>query len=137
MWLTKGVACVEISRNLYAWFVVFVKQTITTSRTVPWVAGVEISGDLYAWLVVFVLPVNSALNPLLYTLTTKLFKQRLITGLAAAVWRRRSLETNSSSNFSFSSLKSRGSSPRSEKDLNEVGQLRLVRLMLAAFTSFQ
>ncbi|KAK7108449.1 hypothetical protein V1264_016187 [Littorina saxatilis] len=86
-------------------------------------AGVEISGDLYAWLVVFILPVNSALNPLLYTLTTRLFKQRLMTGLATAVWRRRSLETNSSSSFSFSSLKSRGSSPRLEKDINEFEQL--------------
>ena len=85
------------------------------------VSGVKISGDLYAWLVVFILPVNSALNPLLYTLTTRLFKQRLMTGLASAVWRRRSLETNSSSNISFSSLKSRGSSPCSDKDLNEVG----------------
>ncbi|XP_054714728.1 relaxin receptor 1-like [Uloborus diversus] len=40
-------------------------------------AGVEIQKDLYAWVAVFLLPVNSALNPVLYTLTTKLFKQHL------------------------------------------------------------
>ncbi|EDW78563.2 uncharacterized protein Dwil_GK16506 [Drosophila willistoni] len=39
--------------------------------------GCEISQDLYAWLAVLVLPVNSALNPILYTLTTAAFKQQL------------------------------------------------------------
>ncbi|GFY70600.1 relaxin receptor 2 [Trichonephila inaurata madagascariensis] len=39
--------------------------------------SVEIQKDLYAWVAVFLLPVNSALNPVLYTLTTKLFKQHL------------------------------------------------------------
>ncbi|XP_050390908.2 relaxin receptor 1-like, partial [Patella vulgata] len=37
--------------------------------------GLDIGGNLYSWVVIFILPVNSALNPLLYTLTTKLFKQ--------------------------------------------------------------
>lgn len=40
-------------------------------------AGVTIQKDLYAWVAVFLLPVNSAINPILYTLTTKLFKQHL------------------------------------------------------------
>jgi hypothetical protein len=31
--------------------------------------GHEISGDVYAWAAVFILPVNSALNPILYTLS--------------------------------------------------------------------
>ncbi|XP_021706674.1 relaxin receptor 2 [Aedes aegypti] len=39
--------------------------------------GVQISPSLYAWLAVMVLPVNSALNPVLYTLTTAQFKQQL------------------------------------------------------------
>ena len=29
--------------------------------------SVVISGDVYAWIVVFVMPVNSAMNPFLYT----------------------------------------------------------------------
>ncbi|KAM7350285.1 uncharacterized protein ACRADG_008897 [Cochliomyia hominivorax] len=40
-------------------------------------AGISISPSLYAWLAVLVLPVNSALNPILYTLTTAVFKQQL------------------------------------------------------------
>lgn len=40
-------------------------------------SGCVISPDLYAWLAVLVLPVNSALNPVLYTLTTAAFKQQL------------------------------------------------------------
>lgn len=40
-------------------------------------AGTKIDETLYAWVAVFLLPVNSALNPVLYTLTTRLFKQQL------------------------------------------------------------
>lgn len=38
---------------------------------------IPIPNELYAWIAVFFLPVNSALNPILYTLTTKLFRQRM------------------------------------------------------------
>ncbi|XP_077541447.1 uncharacterized protein LOC144153658 isoform X2 [Haemaphysalis longicornis] len=41
------------------------------------IAGIHIDETLYAWVAVFLLPVNSALNPVLYTLTTRLFKQQL------------------------------------------------------------
>lgn len=40
-------------------------------------AGVKIYAELYAWVAVFMLPINSAINPVLYTLTTKLFKQQI------------------------------------------------------------
>lgn len=39
--------------------------------------GVIIPQDLYAWLAIFVLPINSALNPVLYTLTTTIFKKQV------------------------------------------------------------
>ena len=39
------------------------------------VSGQVLSGDIYAWMAVFVLPVNSALNPFLYTLTAILKKE--------------------------------------------------------------
>lgn len=43
--------------------------------------GLHISEALYAWLAILVLPINSALNPVLYTLTTTLFiKQVNING---------------------------------------------------------
>ncbi|GFO03653.1 relaxin receptor 2 [Plakobranchus ocellatus] len=50
-------------------------------------SGVNVSNDLYAWVIVFILPVNSALNPLLYTLTTKLFKKQLLTKFTSVVFR--------------------------------------------------
>ncbi|GLH04296.1 Toll-like receptor Tollo, partial [Gryllus bimaculatus] len=40
-------------------------------------AGVRVPQSLYAWLAVCVMPVNSALNPVLYTLTTHMFKQQV------------------------------------------------------------
>ncbi|NXF32164.1 RXFP1 protein, partial [Nyctibius bracteatus] len=38
---------------------------------------VEIPGTVTSWVVIFILPINSALNPLLYTLTTASFRERL------------------------------------------------------------
>lgn len=37
----------------------------------------EISADIYAWLVVFILPLNSAVNPLLYTFTTRKYRDKI------------------------------------------------------------
>lgn len=37
----------------------------------------EISADVYAWIVVFILPLNSAVNPLLYTFTTRKYRDKL------------------------------------------------------------
>ncbi|NXQ86419.1 RXFP1 protein, partial [Nyctibius grandis] len=38
---------------------------------------VEIPGTVTSWVVIFILPINSALNPLLYTLTTAPFRERV------------------------------------------------------------
>lgn len=38
----------------------------------------KISDDAYAWLVVFVLPLNSAVNPLLYTFTTPKYRNQIL-----------------------------------------------------------
>ncbi|XP_034252753.1 relaxin receptor 2-like [Thrips palmi] len=39
--------------------------------------GVHISAELYAWVVVFLVPINSAINPVLYTLTIPKYRQVL------------------------------------------------------------
>ncbi|CAD7093377.1 unnamed protein product [Hermetia illucens] len=38
----------------------------------------DISDDTYAWLVVFILPLNSAVNPLLYTFTTPKYRNQVL-----------------------------------------------------------
>ncbi|XP_008050636.1 relaxin receptor 1 isoform X3 [Carlito syrichta] len=38
---------------------------------------VEIPGTITSWVVIFILPINSALNPILYTLTTRPFKEMM------------------------------------------------------------
>ncbi|KAJ8918658.1 hypothetical protein NQ315_014977, partial [Exocentrus adspersus] len=40
--------------------------------------GASVSADLYGWLVVFILPINSALNPILYTFTTPRYRAHII-----------------------------------------------------------
>lgn len=39
--------------------------------------GMEASPSVYAWIAVFVLPLNSALNPILYTISTANFRRKL------------------------------------------------------------
>ncbi|XP_078077578.1 relaxin receptor 2-like [Mustelus asterias] len=38
---------------------------------------VEIPGTITSWVVIFILPINSALNPILYTLTTSFFREKM------------------------------------------------------------
>uniref|UniRef100_A0A8C7A1N9 Relaxin family peptide receptor 2 n=1 Tax=Neovison vison TaxID=452646 RepID=A0A8C7A1N9_NEOVI len=52
------------------WIPVFVIKILSLFR-------VEIPGTIISWIVIFFLPVNSALNPILYTLTTSFFKDKL------------------------------------------------------------
>nr|XP_034345342.1 relaxin receptor 2 isoform X3 [Arvicanthis niloticus] len=52
------------------WIPVFVVKILSLLQ-------VEIPGTITSWIVVFFLPVNSALNPILYTLTTSFFKDKL------------------------------------------------------------
>lgn len=41
------------------------------------VSGVAIPPAAHAWFAIFILPVNSALNPILYTMTTRQFKRMI------------------------------------------------------------
>ncbi|ALC46963.1 Lgr3, partial [Drosophila busckii] len=38
----------------------------------------NVSDDMYAWLVVFILPLNSAVNPVLYTFTTPKYRNQIV-----------------------------------------------------------
>ncbi|XP_063807836.1 relaxin receptor 2 isoform X2 [Pseudophryne corroboree] len=52
------------------WIPVFLLKILSLFR-------VEIPGTITSWIVIFILPINSALNPILYTLTTSFFKEKL------------------------------------------------------------
>ncbi|XP_042227163.1 relaxin receptor 1-like [Homarus americanus] len=60
-----------VGTDFLCWMPVIVIKVIA-------LGGVVIDRTLYAWMAVFVLPVNSALNPILYTLATKIFKQQVV-----------------------------------------------------------
>lgn len=60
--------------------------------------NIEVSGDVTAWLIIFVLPLNSAVNPLLFTYTTPKYRDQIF---AAFTIKRQSLkkqEVNSNQN---------------------------------------
>ncbi|AWO99933.1 putative relaxin receptor 2 [Scophthalmus maximus] len=48
---------------------------------------VEIPGTISSWVVIFILPINSALNPILYTLTTSFFREQV--EILLCRWQRR------------------------------------------------
>ncbi|XP_054648764.1 relaxin receptor 1 isoform X2 [Dunckerocampus dactyliophorus] len=52
------------------WIPIFVLKILSLLQ-------VEIPGTISSWVVIFILPINSALNPILYTLTTRPFKETL------------------------------------------------------------
>uniref|UniRef100_A0A2K6T7L2 Relaxin family peptide receptor 1 n=1 Tax=Saimiri boliviensis boliviensis TaxID=39432 RepID=A0A2K6T7L2_SAIBB len=52
------------------WIPVFVLKFLSLLQ-------VEIPGTITSWVVIFILPINSALNPILYTLTTRPFKEMI------------------------------------------------------------
>ncbi|XP_034034117.1 relaxin receptor 2a [Thalassophryne amazonica] len=52
---------------------------------------VEIPGTISSWVVIFILPINSALNPILYTLTTSFFREQ-VEGFLCRWQRKRTLK---------------------------------------------
>ncbi|XP_041033087.1 relaxin receptor 1 [Carcharodon carcharias] len=53
------------------WIPIFILKILSVRQ-------VEIPGTISSWVVVFILPINSALNPILYTLTTRPFKEMIL-----------------------------------------------------------
>ncbi|XP_053569773.1 relaxin receptor 1-like [Bombina bombina] len=52
------------------WIPIFLLKAVSLTEA-------DIPGTITSWVVIFILPINSALNPILYTLTTSSFKERL------------------------------------------------------------
>lgn len=52
------------------WIPIFLLKAVSLTKA-------EIPGTITSWVVIFILPINSALNPILYTLTTSSFQEKL------------------------------------------------------------
>ncbi|XP_048838741.1 relaxin receptor 2a isoform X2 [Brienomyrus brachyistius] len=56
--------------NALCWIPIFLVKILSMLE-------VEIPGHITSWVVIFILPINSALNPILYTLTTSFFREQV------------------------------------------------------------
>ncbi|CAG00416.1 unnamed protein product, partial [Tetraodon nigroviridis] len=63
---------------------------------------VEIPGTISSWVVIFILPINSALNPILYTLTTSFFREQVEVLLCR--WQRRQVLKKDGKSLTSSAL---------------------------------
>ncbi|XP_034147524.1 relaxin receptor 1 isoform X5 [Esox lucius] len=68
--IAKRFFSIVITDSL-CWIPIFVLKILSLLH-------VEIPGTISSWVVIFILPINSALNPILYTLTTRPFKETLL-----------------------------------------------------------
>ncbi|KAG5848476.1 hypothetical protein ANANG_G00098850 [Anguilla anguilla] len=68
--IAKRFFSIVITDSL-CWIPIFVLKILSLMQ-------VEIPGTISSWVVIFILPINSALNPILYTLTTRPFKETLL-----------------------------------------------------------
>ncbi|XP_077388745.1 relaxin receptor 1 isoform X2 [Festucalex cinctus] len=67
--IAKRFFSIVITDSL-CWIPIFILKILSLLQ-------VEIPGTITSWVVIFILPINSALNPILYTLTTRPFKETL------------------------------------------------------------
>ncbi|MBN3295470.1 RXFP1 protein, partial [Amia calva] len=85
--IAKRFFCIVVTDSL-CWIPIFILKVLSLLE-------VEIPGTISSWVVIFILPINSALNPILYTLTTRPFKETIM-----QVWKnyrqRRPLSTSQS-----------------------------------------
>lgn len=59
-------------------------------------------GTISSWVVIFILPINSALNPILYTLTTSFFREQVEVLLCR--WQRRQVLKKDGKSLTSSAL---------------------------------
>nr|XP_020478496.1 relaxin receptor 1 isoform X2 [Monopterus albus] len=68
--IAKRFFSIVITDSL-CWIPIFILKILSLLQ-------VEIPGTICSWVVIFILPINSALNPILYTLTTRPFKETIL-----------------------------------------------------------
>ncbi|XP_066155554.1 relaxin receptor 2-like isoform X2 [Euwallacea fornicatus] len=57
--------------NIACWLPIIIAKMVVYFK-------VDVTADVYGWLVVFILPINSSLNPILYTFTTRKYRSRIV-----------------------------------------------------------
>ncbi len=60
------------------------------------------AGTINSWVVIFILPINSALNPILYTLTTSFFREQV--ELLLCRWQRSSVSKKDRKSLTSSTI---------------------------------
>jgi hypothetical protein len=70
MYMNEQFAICPI-KNKYS----YINITLISLSGILALNGFSISSDVYAWSAVFILPINSALNPFLYTVTAIIGKK--------------------------------------------------------------
>ncbi|XP_023253743.1 relaxin receptor 1 [Seriola lalandi dorsalis] len=68
--IAKRFFSIVITDSL-CWIPIFILKILSLLQ-------LEIPGTICSWVVIFILPINSALNPILYTLTTRPFKETIL-----------------------------------------------------------
>ncbi|KAJ0002761.1 hypothetical protein NQD34_007910 [Periophthalmus magnuspinnatus] len=68
--IAKRFFSIVITDSL-CWIPIFILKILSLLQ-------VDIPGTICSWVVIFILPINSALNPILYTLTTRPFKETIL-----------------------------------------------------------
>ena len=67
--MTFKMACIVVT-DFVCWMPIIIMGILSQTRTVI------ISSELYTWIAVFILPLNSSINPYLYTIHTKVATRR-------------------------------------------------------------
>ncbi|XP_059820106.1 relaxin receptor 2b [Hypanus sabinus] len=86
--------------DAFCWIPIFLLKFLSLIQ-------VEIPGAITSWVVIFILPINSALNPILHTLTTTFFREKMKQFLCKHSCKGKDTWTENSSKQSTSSLKFR------------------------------
>ncbi|XP_072290443.1 relaxin receptor 1, partial [Eucyclogobius newberryi] len=68
--IAKRFFSIVITDSL-CWIPIFILKILSLLQ-------MDIPGTICSWVVIFILPINSALNPILYTLTTRPFKETIL-----------------------------------------------------------
>ncbi|XP_078259329.1 relaxin receptor 2b [Rhinoraja longicauda] len=84
--------------DAFCWIPIFLLKVLSLIQ-------VEIPGAITSWVVIFILPINSALNPILHTLTTTFFREKMKQFICKHSSKGKSTWTESSSKQSTSSVK--------------------------------